>query len=552
ANNNSSSLPSQGLSNNLPRNSGPQQQQQQQRNHSTRSSSSSSSSRPEFDLSWVQPVYVAKKRTDNDNNGVNGNKISTTTTTSEPKLQLNAFKADPTIDLFPVPSTNRTFNRSILSSDQNRSDLDEESSTELHLEDRLEAFSAALANVTFSLREEQTCPSRRHLFLGQMLLLGLFLSSVMGIAFVPSSNWLTCTLIRAGLGVCFAIVYGTLLVKAVFLLSLHSGVYLSAEYQALLLFFIISTQVAIDGQWLIHRSSSIVVDYMDGYGHAVYRCDHSVNQLLLSLLYVMILIVLIAIMAFRVRGYRENHGEALFLGITATATILLWLVWIAGTITSTPHYRDGFVAFGLVCNATLIFIIMFLPKGRQLAAVGREGPGGNNHHLDDRDQLSTASSPSIYTPSFLHLKSPVSQLMVPLGGGKPSIAGLSSVVSGNGGGLSSTGNGINGGSHFGGGGGGYHHLYKQFQGTGTTLTSPMSTTGGPPPTINTSSAIPNSYSSHALFSSAKNNSNSNNHDHEEDPNYSNLSNVFTSIAGNNHLPSPISENNSSSTGVGGG
>ncbi len=258
-------------------------------------------------------------------------------------------------------------------------------------------------------------------------------------------------------------------------------------------------------------------------------------------------------MAFRVRGYRENHGEALFLGITATATILLWLVWIAGTITSTPHYRDGFVAFGLVCNATLIFIIMFLPKGRQLAAVGREGPG-NNHHLDDRDQLSTASSPSIYTPSFLHLKSPVSQLMVPLGGGgKPSIAGLSSVVSGNGGGLSSgTGNGLNGGSHF--GGGGYHHLYKQFQGTGTTLTSPMSTTGGPPPTMNTSSAIPNSYSSHALFSSsaAKNNSNSNNHDHEEDPNYSNLSNVFSSIAGNNHhLPSPISENNSSSTGVGG-
>ncbi len=259
-------------------------------------------------------------------------------------------------------------------------------------------------------------------------------------------------------------------------------------------------------------------------------------------------------MAFRVRGYRENHGEALFLGITATATILLWLVWIAGTITSTPHYRDGFVAFGLVCNATLIFIIMFLPKGRQLAAVGREGPG-NNHHLDDRDQLSTASSPSIYTPSFLHLKSPVSQLMVPLGGGgKPSIAGLSSVVSGNGG-LNSTGNGLNGGSHFGGGGGGYHHLYKQFQGTGTTLTSPMSTTGGPPPTMNnTSSAIPNSYSSHALFSSsaAKNNSNSNNHDHEEDPNYSNLSNVFSSIAGNNHhLPSPISENNSSSTGVGG-
>ena len=123
-----------------------------------------------------------------------------------------------------------------------------------------------------------------------MLLLGLFLSSAMGITFVPNANWLSCTIIRAGLGVCYTLVYATLLVKAVFLLSLHTGVYLSAEYQALLLFFIISTQVAIDGQWLIHRDSSTVIDYMDGYGHAVYKCDHSTNQLLLSLAYVMVLI----------------------------------------------------------------------------------------------------------------------------------------------------------------------------------------------------------------------------------------------------------------------
>lgn len=249
-------------------------------------------------------------------------------------------------------------------------------------------------------------------------------------------------------------------------------------------------------------------------------------------------------MAFRVRGYRENHGEALFLGITATVTILLWIVWIGGSLTSTPHYRDGFVAFGLVCNATLIFIIMFLPKGRQLAAVGREG--GGRHIVDDRDRLSTASSPSIYTPSFLHIKSPVSQL-IPLG--KPSIAGLSSVVSGGNSGLNG-GNGVLGG----GGVSSYHHLYKQFQGTGTTLTSPMSTTGALPGSLlNSNQAIPNSYSSHALFSSAKNSS-SNNNDEANDPNYSNLNNVFTSIAGNGtgNLHSPISEVNSSSTGGTGG
>lgn len=123
-----------------------------------------------------------------------------------------------------------------------------------------------------------------------MLLLGLFLSSLMGLAFVPNANWLSCTIIRAGLGVCYALVYATLLVKSVFLLSLHTGVYLSWEYQALLLFFVLSTQVAIDAQWLLHQRSSTVIDYMDGYGHAVYKCDHSIHQLLLSLVYVIVLI----------------------------------------------------------------------------------------------------------------------------------------------------------------------------------------------------------------------------------------------------------------------
>ena len=264
-----------------------------------------------------------------------------------------------------------------------------------------------------------------------------------------------------------------------------------------------------------------------------------VRIFLYTLNQIYIIAVLIAIMAFRVRGYRENHGEALFIGISATCAVVLWLVWISGTITSTPHYRDGFVAFGLVGNATLIFIIMFLPKGRQLAAVGREG------HLDDRDQLSTASSPSIYAPSFLHIK-PVSQL-IPLG--KPSIAGLSSVVSG---GVSS---GLSGGP------GGYH-LYKQFQGTGTTLTSPVSTTGPPGP-LTGNHAIPNSYSSHAIFSSSNKKQEHNEEEHI-DPNYSNLSNVFaTSASTNNNLSannpnasnlnSPISEiNSSSSSGAGSG
>lgn len=100
---------------------------------------------PEYDLSWVQPVYVPAK------------KDNTSSSAFEPKLQLNAFKSDP-IDLFPVPNTNLTFNRTMLNSPSDRSDDVETLDSSNHsstIEDRLEAFSAALANMTFSLREEQ-------------------------------------------------------------------------------------------------------------------------------------------------------------------------------------------------------------------------------------------------------------------------------------------------------------------------------------------------------------------------------------------------------------
>ncbi|XP_054152461.1 metabotropic glutamate receptor-like protein R [Oppia nitens] len=245
----------------------------------------------------------------------------------------------------------------------------------------------------------RTSPSRRHLFLGQMLLLGLFLSSALGIAFVPNPSWISCTVIRAGLGICYSVIFATLLVKTVFLLSLHSGIYLPALYQALLLFFIIATQLAIDSQWLLNHTSTTVIDYVDAFGTVVYKCDHNISSLLFSLVYDMFLIVLVSCLSLRVKGHRENHGEGMFIAITVVTSIVLWCVWIGGSLTSASHYRDAFLALGIVGQATLVFLVMFLPKGRQLAAMGREGM---SH--DDRDQLSSPSSPSIYTPSFLHIK----------------------------------------------------------------------------------------------------------------------------------------------------
>lgn len=104
----------------------------------------------------------------------------------------------------------------------------------------------------------RTSPSRRHLFLGQMLLLGLFLCAAVSALLSAEPTVLTCAAVRLGAGLAYSLVFSTLLVKCVFLISLNGGVYLPAPYQALLLFFAVLIQLAIGAQWLINNPPRVV------------------------------------------------------------------------------------------------------------------------------------------------------------------------------------------------------------------------------------------------------------------------------------------------------
>ncbi|XP_022240045.1 metabotropic glutamate receptor 2-like [Limulus polyphemus] len=244
-----------------------------------------------------------------------------------------------------------------------------------------------------------TTSIRRHLFLGQLLLLGLFFCSITGFAFVPRAHWITCTVIRIGLGLAYTLVFATLLVKLVFLLSLHAGVYLPASYQGFLLFFILIVQVVIDVQWLVQRSTTDFISRT-----AITNCDSSVSNILLTLIYPMFLIFSITILSIKARGNHENHREALFIGIAIGFTIPLWVIWLLFALATEPSYHDASMGFGIVFNATIIFLVMFLPKGRQLAAMERSGL------CPEDPNILSSPNPSIYTPSLLHIQPPIMSL----------------------------------------------------------------------------------------------------------------------------------------------
>lgn len=242
----------------------------------------------------------------------------------------------------------------------------------------------------------KSCGSRRHLFLGQVLLLGLFLSSLLGFAFVPEPNWFTCAITRAGVGIAYALVFATLLVKCVFLLSLHMGVYLSAAYQGLLLFFAVAVQLVIAVQWLVYRPATTVL--LDPHTcHTA--CATPSSDTIASLAYIILLMVGVTLLAIRARALPENHGEGLYIGIAIGLCIPLWVAWIITSSVSLRKHHDPCLAFGLALTATVIFTAVFLPKGRQLASMGRGG-------IYSDDGFSSVNQ-SIYTPSFLHLKPPL-------------------------------------------------------------------------------------------------------------------------------------------------
>ncbi|XP_028039404.1 uncharacterized protein LOC114249901 isoform X1 [Bombyx mandarina] len=243
-------------------------------------------------------------------------------------------------------------------------------------------------------------PSQRHLLLGQTLLFGLFLCAATAALFATTPTAFTCGAVRFGTGVAYVIVFASLLVKCVFLLSLNGGIYLPAAYQGLLLFFAVMIQVAIGAQWLGGSPPRVI----NGGG----RCDSQLSDLLMSLCYAAFLIAVVCGVALRSRGIRNNYREATHITAAGGATAAVWVCWIGASLGAPERHRDASVAAGLLATCAVVFALMFGPKGRRLAALGREG----RWDADREEGLSSlGAGGSGYSPSFFHFK-PVKYGMV--------------------------------------------------------------------------------------------------------------------------------------------
>ncbi|XP_063852621.1 uncharacterized protein LOC135095612 isoform X2 [Scylla paramamosain] len=137
-----------------------------------------------------------------------------------------------------------------------------------------------------------------------------------------------------------------------------------------------------------------------GAGLLHLSCAASYRQLLLSLIYVILLLVVVAAMAVKCRSIRENYREAAYIGAALCLVLPLWLAWCLAGLVLPSSLQPACLGFGVVATATIVFVVMFVPKGRQLAAMGKEGV----YEEDQEDHLSTISGGARYSPSFFHFK----------------------------------------------------------------------------------------------------------------------------------------------------
>ena len=166
-----------------------------------------------------------------------------------------------------------------------------------------------------------------------LLLFGLFLGSSSSLAHItldPASP--TSCISSILVPISYTIIYSTLLVRLVYLQSLHKDMYrLSTLYQTLLVIFCVLVQVSLSTQSLLLSQLTVCLSHTSIYSSP--KTDK------LSLSYSFFLLFSITCLSTMLRRRRENKQEAWSIWILSILSMVVWLAWMAATLVIGENYR---------------------------------------------------------------------------------------------------------------------------------------------------------------------------------------------------------------------
>ena len=166
-----------------------------------------------------------------------------------------------------------------------------------------------------------------------LLLLGLFLGSSSSLAHItldPTSMSSCSTSLLVPIS--YSMIYSTLLVRLVYLHSLHKDMYrLSTLYQTLLLLFCVLVQVSVSTQSLLLTQLTACPSHTSIYSTPITD--------LLSLSYSCFMLLLITCISTMLRRRKEYREEAWSIWVLSILSMAVWMVWVATALVFENHYR---------------------------------------------------------------------------------------------------------------------------------------------------------------------------------------------------------------------
>ena len=169
------------------------------------------------------------------------------------------------------------------------------------------------------------CCKQKLSFLSHSLLLGLLCSSGLGFSFTLEQSDAVCLFIRVGTGMSYAIIYSSLMVKQVVLISLNTNVYLPNLYQVLLYILSVSVQLVITVQWVV----------------LVPPCQFTSQDLIMSLIYIFLLVSFVTILSIKSLHAKANIQESPTICLLMVMTFSAWVIWPVTTSLIPKTYHSA-------------------------------------------------------------------------------------------------------------------------------------------------------------------------------------------------------------------
>ncbi|XP_003370304.1 7 transmembrane receptor [Trichinella spiralis] len=208
--------------------------------------------------------------------------------------------------------------------------------------------------------------------LGICLLCGILslYSTVYMFAFDPTDT--LCRMRQFCHSLAYCVCFGVLIAKATQLRNgetVGTNGYISHWNYWLLLFFIVSVQIALNFQWTIFRSPQLNVLHFDTKGDHEHdtnfvaaACGWSDQEFLASHGYVFLLLIIVLFISFINRNVKRNYKETRWLLYTCLSLVPVWIGWTVGYAFVAHPYKDAVICVELITSATIMMLLMFGPK----------------------------------------------------------------------------------------------------------------------------------------------------------------------------------------------